>query len=298
MAIDGLSREQASALMRIRRQAMKLIPVLLLGGLLSGCALTVSSPRALIPFEGFAALAGDGHVMVEPGYETYGARIAKLMPAAIEQVERGYGRPFKFPPRIYVCGTEACFKRYVLTPHLSAAVVPDNRLVLSPNLDGKESGRLKPILIHELAHLHLGQSIGHYDSSVPIWFHEGLAALIADGGGAEFATDEQAYRAASQGRIIDLHVRDTPDLRHKAGAFNMTVFEFYRQSLLLVSSLRKKDEKKFAVFLQAVQDNRDFQLAFWDIYGAGPETLLGTALVRDNSNPDTDNHTAALKSPI
>lgn len=277
---------------------MKLIPVLLLGGLLSGCALTVSSPRALIPFEGFAALAGDGHVMVEPGYETYGARIAKLMPAAIEQVERGYGRPFKFPPRIYVCGTEACFKRYVLTPHLSAAVVPDNRLVVSPNLDGKESGRLKPILIHELAHLHLGQSIGHYDSSVPIWFHEGLAALIADGGGAEFATDEQAYRAASQGRIIDLHVRDTPDLRHKAGAFNMTVFEFYRQSLLLVSSLRKKDEKKFAVFLQAVQDNRDFQLAFWDIYGAGPETLLGTALVRDNSNPDTDNHTAALKSPI
>jgi hypothetical protein len=27
----------------------------------------------------------------------------------------------------------------VLTPKLSAAVIPDNRLILSPNLDGREN---------------------------------------------------------------------------------------------------------------------------------------------------------------
>jgi hypothetical protein len=276
---------------------MRVLSVLGLSLLLPGCAMTVSSPRALIPFEGFVALKDDLHVLVEPGYESYGMKVANLLPGANERVERAYARPFKFSPRIYVCGTDECFKRYVLTPRLSAAVVPDNRLILSPNLNGSESERLKPILIHELAHLHLGQSIGHYDSSVPIWFHEGYASLIAEGGGAEFATDEQAYEAARDGRMINLNMRDTPDVRHKAGAFNMNIFEFYRQSLLLVTKLKHMDEEKFAAFIQAIQDNKDFQIAFWEIYGAGPESLLGTALVRDNSTPDNDDRAAAPEKP-
>jgi hypothetical protein len=265
--------------------------------IVQGCAMTVSSPRALIPFEGFIALREDNRVMVEPGYESYGLKVANLLPSAVERVERGFRRPFKFSPRVYVCGTQECFNRYVLTAHLSAAVVPDNRLILSPNLNDHESERLKPILIHELSHLHLGQSIGHYDSSVPIWFHEGYASLIADGGGAEFATDEQAYKAASEGRRIDLKARDTPDLRHKASAFNMTIHEFYRQAYLLVKSLKAMDEEKFAAFTDAIQDNRDFQIAFWEIYGAGPETILGTALVRDNTYSESDNQAAAPQAP-
>lgn len=276
---------------------MRFVSALCLSFILTGCAMTVSSPRALIPFEGFAPLAEDDNVMVEPGYESYGIKAANLLPGAIEQVERAYGRPFKFAPRIYVCGTEECFKRYVLTPRLSAAVVPDNRLILSPNLDGRESDRLKPVLIHELAHLHLGQRIGHYDSTVPIWFHEGYASLIAEGGGAEFATDEQAYQAAREGRMIDLNLRDTPDVRHMAGAFNMNIFEFYRQSLLLVARLKQKDEVKFAAFIHALEDNKDFQIAFWDIYGTGPETILGTALVRDNTGSTIDDQAAAPQKP-
>jgi hypothetical protein len=276
---------------------MRLLGALAIGLMLSACAMTVSSPRALIPMEGFVALADDDHVMVEPGYESYGTKVASLLPGAIEKVERAYGRPFKFAPRIYVCGTEECFKRYVLTPRLSAAVVPDNRLILSPNLNDRESERLKPILIHELAHLHLGQSIGHYDPSIPIWFHEGLASLVAEGGGAEFATDEQAYEAASEGRMINLAVRDTPDVRHKAAAFNMNIFEFYRQSLLLVTKLKEMDEEKFAALIQAIQNNKDFLIAFWEIYGTGPEGLLGTALVRDNGIPDNDNGAAAPEKP-
>lgn len=274
-----------------------MLGVLALSLLLPGCAMTVSSPRALIPFEGFAPLAEDDNVMVEPGFERYGIRVANLLPGAVNRVEQAYGRPFKLPPRIYVCGTEECFERYVLTPHLSAAVVPDNRLILSPNLNDRESDRLKPILIHELAHLHLGQRIGHYDSTVPIWFHEGYASLVAEGGGAEFATDEQAYEAAREGRVIDLNVRDTPDVRHKAGAFNMTIYEFYRQSLLLVARLKQMDERKFAAFIQALEENKDFQIAFWDVYGTGPENLLGTALVRDNGSPTTDNQAAAPQQP-
>jgi hypothetical protein len=242
--------------------------------LLSGCALTVSDPRALIPMDSFVQLASDSRVWVEPGYEDYGERVAEALPAAIEQVEAAHYLPFLYPPRVYVCGSDACFKRYVLTPKLSAAVVPDNRLILSPNLDGKESQRLPSLLAHELAHLHLGQRIGHYHSTMPVWFHEGWASLTADGGGAEYATDAQAFAAIRAGHRIDLMARDTPTRRHRAGASRLNIYEFYRQSMLLVGWLKAQDEARFRDLVLAVQDNVDFEIAFWNVYGQAPATRL------------------------
>ncbi len=251
-------------------------PILLLVGvlMLPGCALTVSHPRALLPVEGFVSLTSDPRIQVEPGFEEYGERVAGVLPQAIARVEAAHYLPFAQAPRVYVCGSEACFKRYVQTPKLSAAVVPDNRLILSPNLDGREKYRLDPLLTHELAHLHLGQRIGHYHTTLPVWFHEGWASLTAEGGGAEYATDAQAFAAIRDGRRVDLDLRDTPDQRHRAQAFNLTIHEFYRQSMLLVGWLRQQDEGRFRELALAVQDNRDFWIAFWDVYGGSPAAVL------------------------
>lgn len=249
---------------------------LLIGALaiLSGCALTVSDPRALRPIDSFVPLAGDARVWVEPGHEAYGARVAEALPVAIARVEAAHYLPFARPPRVYVCGSDDCFRRYVMTPKLSAAVVPDNRLILSPKLDGREKHRLPALLVHELAHLHLGQRIGHYHSTLPVWFHEGWASLAADGGGAEYATDAQAYAAIRAGRQVNPATRDAPDKRHRAGAFGLNIFEFYRQSMLLVGWLKTQDEMRFRRLVLAVQDNTDFEIAFWDIYGQAPAALL------------------------
>lgn len=241
---------------------------------LQGCALTVSDPRALRPIDSFAPLTADERVWVEPGYEAYGARVAEVMPAAIARVEAAHYLPFARPPRVYVCGSEDCFRRYVMTPKLSAAVVPDNRLILSPNLDGRERHRLPALLAHELAHLHLGQRIGHYHSTLPVWFHEGWASLTADGGGAEYASDAQAWAAIRNGRRVNLQVRDGPDRRYKAKASRLTIFEFYRQSMLLVGWLKTQDEARFRQLVLAVQDNADFEIAFWGIYGQAPASQL------------------------
>ncbi len=241
---------------------------------LQGCALTVSDPRALVPLDSFVQSHSDPRVWVEPGYEDYGARVAAVLPAAIAAVEAAHYRPFAYPPRIHVCGSADCFRRHVLTPKLSAAVVPDNRLILSPNLDGREQHRLPALLVHELAHLHLGQRIGHYHSTLPVWFHEGWASLTADGGGAEYATDAQAYAAIRAGRRVDLVARDTPDKRHRARAFGLNIFEFYRESMLLVGWLKAQDEARFRQLVLAVQGNTDFEIAFWDIYGQSPATRL------------------------
>lgn len=241
---------------------------------LQGCALTVSDPRALKPIDSFAPLASDPRIWVESGYEAFGARVAAALPAAIARVEAAHYLPFARQPRVYVCGSDACFRRYVLTPKLSAAVVPDNRLILSPNLDGKESHRLPTLLAHELAHLHLGQRIGHYHSTLPVWFHEGWASLAAEGGGAEYATDAKVFEAIRAGRRINLNAHDTPDKRHRAASSGLNIFEFYRQSMLLVGWLRAQDEARFRELVLAVQANTDFYLAFWNIYGQSPATRL------------------------
>ncbi len=241
---------------------------------LQGCALGVSDPRARIPIDSFVQSADDARVWVEPGYEAYGARVAAALPAAIAKVEAAHYLPFARSPRVHVCGSEDCFRRYVMTPRLSAAVVPDNRLILSPNLDGREKQRLPALLTHELAHLHLGQRIGHYHSTLPVWFHEGWASLVADGGGAEYASESQAWAAIRAGKRVNLAVRDVPDKRHRASASNLKVFEFYRQSMMLVGWLKAQDEARFRQLALAIQADTDFEIAFWNIYGQAPAARL------------------------
>jgi hypothetical protein len=280
---------------------MKRWLVIAAAALLSGCALTVSDPRALHPIDSFAPLATDARIWVEPGFEAYGARVAAALPAAIARVEAAHYLPFARVPRVHVCGTDACFRRYVLTPKLSAAVVPDNRLILSPNLDGREQHRLPALLTHELAHLHLGQRIGHYHSTLPVWFHEGWASLTADGGGAEFVSDDKVFAAIREGRRLNLAARDTPDKRHRAGASKLNIFEFYRQSMLLVGWLKAQDETRFRELALAVQANTDFEIAFWNVYGAAPATRLAAffdgAVADHTASADAQSIQAAPATP-
>lgn len=267
---------------------------------LSGCSVLVSDPRALEPMEGFSPLPGDKRVLVEDRADfqaarAYGRRVSVLLDGAIAKVEHAMYQPFAETPRIYVCVTQECFDEYVYTPGLVAAVIPDNRLVLSPQLNENERDRLKGILIHELAHLHLGQRAGHYHYSIPVWFHEGWASLIADGGGAEYATDAQALEAAREGNAINPALRDTPNTRHVAGAHGLDIHIFYRQAMLLVAALKKRNEAQFRQLALALERGDDFGIAFWDIYGSGPETVLADALVPDIIQ---GNNAAAPSAPI
>ncbi len=229
--------------------------------LLSACA-TAPHPST----ESFHSLAADHRVRYEEGAENAADQVATLLPAAIQQVEAAHGRAFLGEVVVHVCGTADCFKRHVRTPNVSAATVPDNRVFLAPQLFGREAHRLSAIRTHELSHLHLGQQIGHYTATVPAWFHEGLAAFAANGGGADYASDEQAIASLRQGKMFDPERRDTAAKRHTANYWGMDVFVFYRQAFLFVNFLRQESATRFQDFLQAVQDNQDFDLAFGNAY--------------------------------
>jgi hypothetical protein len=248
----------------------------LCGWLLTSCATAQRHPdgQAL----GFVPLATDARVWLEPGAEAYAERVSAYLDQAVSRVERLHGLPFRSPLRVHVCASESCFTRWVQTPGLTAAVVADNRLVLSPRLHGQEAPRLPGILTHELSHLHLGQRLGHYTPWIPVWLHEGLATLAADGAGADATSDAQACAAWRSGRRVDFNRRDAPGRRHRASEHGLDIHGFYRQSWRALQRLHARDEGAFGRWLQAVQEGVDFHIAFADIYNTDPNTLLTAML--------------------
>ena len=182
-----------------------------------------------------------------------------------------HGRAFREPPTVYVCGDDACIDRFVDARwNFTAAVVYDNRLLLAPRLVDREPQRLLPILLHELSHLHLGQRRGHYSMSIPVWFHEGLASFVALGGGADLATDAQAWAAVAGARHFLPDEQHLPWRRRMAQSWRLPVSVFYRQALLFVRHLHARDPAAFDSLLQALQDGAEFDAAFAQAFQANP----------------------------
>lgn len=236
---------------------------------LAGCA----TPRLASSPEGFTPLLNDARVWHEAAGQAYAEEVSRLLNPAVAQVEAVHGLPFLRPPRVFVCASTPCFKQLVATPGYTAAVLPGEILALSPRLDMEENERLPGILAHELSHLHLGQRLGHYSAVLPIWFHEGLASLVADGGGAEFSSDEDACNAWDSGHRIDFSLLDTPKKRYQAADFKMSIHQFYRQAWRFLQYLKRRDPTGFADMLQAIQSGTKFTTAVTDAYHTSLEQL-------------------------
>ncbi|RPI44491.1 MAG: hypothetical protein EHM59_12695 [Betaproteobacteria bacterium] len=261
-------------LARLDRFHLARVPSVLLAGallaLLSGCA-GLGYRDAGETLETFAALPDNAQVRYAPGAESFARQVAAILPAATAQVEAMQHRRFRRPPVVYVCDDDDCFHRFVAAGwNYTAAVVYDNRLLLASRLFDREPHRLKPILLHELSHLHLGQFRGHYTMAIPVWFHEGLASLVASGGGADLVTDADAYEAAGNGRHFLADEQHLPWRRTRADAWDIPISLFYRQAMLYLDHLRSRDEAAFRRLIRALQDGADFDAAFAQTYQANP----------------------------
>ena len=110
-------------------------------------------------------------------------------------------RPFAGPVVVYVCGTSECFDRRVPgAARFTAAVIYDNRVLLAPRLFEREPrSACTPSSSTSFRTCTSGQRLGHYTMRIPVWFHEGLASLVAASGGADLVTEEDARRAIAAG---------------------------------------------------------------------------------------------------
>jgi hypothetical protein len=271
--------------------------LLLAAAALSGCASVSDRHATPTPAAPFLTLESDARVLFEPGAQDQAEQVARLLPQAIADVETGHYRPFPEPVRVYVCGTEACFASHVVSPNLSAAVVPNNRLFLAPRLFARESQRLPAILAHELSHVHLGQQIGHFTPTVPAWFHEGLAAYVSHGGGAEFASEAESVQAMREGRRIDPTAHDSADSRNRGERAGLTPFLFYRQSMMFVGYLKNLAEDRFKDFLIAVENKSDFDAAFANFFEMDLSTAGGRFFASELENDGTRGVAGANAAP-
>ena len=255
---------------RISSRGARCIVALGLIGALAGCG-TLGYRDAMPRLIAFESLPAMPQVRYAPNAAAYARRVAAILPTAIATVERVHERHFRDPPDVFVCDSDACFHRFVAERYnFTAAVVYDNRLVLSPRLFDRESQRLPPVLLHELSHVHLGQVRGHYTTAIPVWFHEGLAALVADGGGADLITDEDAWRAVKDGRHFLPDEQHLPWMRKRAETWNISIHEFYRQAFMYLRDLRARDPVAFRRLLQLLYAKEDFDAAFAQTMHANP----------------------------
>lgn len=246
---------------------MRRLPLLLVF-LFAGCAGGAAHRDAGENLAGFEPLAADPRVRHEPGAADCAGRVAAALPQAVAQVEAEHRRAFVGEVVVYMCGTDACFAdRVPKPPNLTAAVAWNNRLILHPRLCDREPQRLPGILTHELSHLHLGQQLGHYSHRVPVWFHEGLATLAADGGGADLVGEEAVLAEVRAGNRFGADVDHDDWSRRNADWWGLDISVFYRQSWMFVAHLEASGGWRFDGFVREVQDGRDFDAAFLDAFG-------------------------------
>jgi len=141
--------------------------------------------------------------------------------------------------------------------------------------------RAKKYLTHELSHLHLQQQLGVYKMSrLPVWFKEGLAAYVSDGGGAQARSQEQAVESFREGKYFVPHNADGFIFKKTPSDFGLEPHMFYRQSMMFIGYLAAIDENGFRRMLLSVESGEQFSTSFQTAYDRKLEELWDAFLVQ------------------
>jgi hypothetical protein len=237
----------------------------------TGCSFFRQSIAALRSTDHFISNGNDSRVLFERSAENYADKVASLLPKAIQQVEEKQYRHFVEPVQVYVCASRESFKEYY-GADVRAGVL--TKLFLSPRIfdDGDEIA--KKYLMHELSHLHLQQQLGVYKmSKLPMWFKEGLATYVSNGGGAHLVSQEQAIESIRAGKYFVPNITDGFIFKITPGDFGLEPHMFYRQSMLFISYLATMNESAFRKLLLSIESGERLPTALQAVYNKNLEEL-------------------------
>lgn len=224
----------------------------------SSCAALDQTVVAFRSIAGFIAWPEDPRVSYQPGAQALAGLVVAALPDAIAQVESGAYGPFTVPIRVYVCGTLDCYRRFTGNERSGGHTSFRGRIFISPKPENT-AARIPFVVAHELTHLHLAQRCSAYRASqLPIWFNEGFATLVSQGGGAEDVSDAAAARAIQAGATFT----PTTSRGQSASAFGLPAHLFYRQAALFLDHLRAADGDAFRAFVLDLEEGRPFGEAF------------------------------------
>jgi hypothetical protein len=193
--------------------------------------------------------------------------VAPILDEAIASIEASQFNPFPEAVVIYTYATFDTFSAHSGAVSYAAGAVSLGRLNLSPKLL-EVSDRTQGILKHELSHLHLQSRIGTLAwARIPSWFHEGLATLNSNGGGAETVTADDALVALREGKRFEPDESQWPLLPKSAASYGLIPHMYYRQASLFVGFMRYKDPVAFNHLITTIQEKTPFADAVTAAYG-------------------------------
>jgi len=238
---------------------------------IAGCSLVRHSIAVLRSTDHFIPSGNDDRILFEPGAQNYADKVASFLPSAIQQVEEKQYRHFVEPVRVYVCGSRESFKKYY-GADVPAGVL--KKLFLSPRIFEYGDEIAKKYLTHELSHLHLQQQLGVYKmSKLPMWFKEGLATYVSNGGGANLISQKKAIDSIRAGKYFVPNKADGFIFKKTPSDFGLEPHMFYRQSMMFISYLAAINEFGFQKLLLSVESAERFSTALQSAYDRKLEEL-------------------------
>ena len=213
----------------------------------------------------------DDTVWYEAGSGDNAIQIARFLPEAATIVENSHRQEFKDIPEVYVFASDQGFERASgYQANRVAGVSTPSGLYLAPqNIEP-----MQRILVHELSHVLLRQWIGSWRfHQLPIWFREGLATWVADGGGAGSVTEAQTILALRAGNSFTPNLKEGMIFRNDAPHWNLSHQMFYRQASLFIDFLARQYSARWQQLLNIIHQGASFPDAYNGAFDQGLEDL-------------------------
>ena len=209
-------------------------------------------------------------IYYDSGAKDIASKIGIGLPSSIDTVKKHQYADFKNVEaiKIYSFSSKERYSRFSgSTPKARGSAIK-NEVYISPIIR-ERIHTLKPILTHELSHVHLRQYIGtwRYWTEVPGWFHEGLAVEVSGGGGAEKVTDKQAILEIKTGKHF-IPREESGIFGHKyASDYDLKPQMYYRQSYLFVHYLITSNPESFKSAYLSLIEGKKFKDVWSMHYG-------------------------------
>lgn len=218
----------------------------------------------------------DTRINYESGAENLTKLVKENLNESIKIIESEEFIPIKEPNLIslYIFNDKDHYSGYSFTSNKTRGSASTNEIYLSPILNERINS-LSRILKHELSHIHLRQYIGtwSYTLNIPSWYHEGLAVVTSDGGGAERVSDEEAIKEINNGRHFKLSDSGSFFGHKSASDFNLKPHMYYRQASLFIRFLQRKDIQAFKNSYIGLTNGEDFKEIWYKHYNESLSSL-------------------------
>ncbi|MBN2727767.1 MAG: hypothetical protein JXR53_00930 [Bacteroidales bacterium] len=202
--------------------------------------------------------------------EQFAGEIQKIYPKLIDSIENKLNSKFKSTPVVFICSTNESFCKCTGAKFPGPrAKVTAQGIFISPRLHG--SIDWFDIFYHELVHSIMFQKLGsHSYYTIPIWFHEGLATFVSNGGGSGNITDSIAINEILKGNHFYPHASF---IRSYLSKPKLAPWIEYRQYMLFVKFLNNNSKPEFDKLIQSILEKKHFSKSITDAYGKNIHTL-------------------------